>query len=107
MGSPRRTRPTAGSQPGERALATLSGLRHPMVAILLLISFFTAIGSKPLDGLLMLVVATGLAWDAGARSAHATGVDIAPGNVPRRGLAGDGPSGRPRAAHQPAGCRRR
>jgi hypothetical protein len=35
--------------------------------VLLLIAFFSAISGKPLDGLFMLVVAVGLAWDAGTR----------------------------------------
>ncbi len=36
--------------------------------ILLLIALFTAISGKPLDGVFMLVVATGLAWDAARRA---------------------------------------
>lgn len=52
----------------ERILITLSGIRQPIVAILLLISFFTVISGKPLDGLLLAVVATALAWDAGMRA---------------------------------------
>lgn len=47
---------------------TLSGVRQPIVAILLLISFFTVISGKPLDGLLLVIVATALAWDAGQRA---------------------------------------
>lgn len=42
----------------------LSGLREPIVVIIFLIGFFTAISGKPLDGVLMLLVAAGLAWDA-------------------------------------------
>jgi hypothetical protein len=53
---------------GERVLITLSGIRQPIVAILLLISFFTVISGKPLDGLLLVSVATALAWDAGMAS---------------------------------------
>jgi hypothetical protein len=53
---------------GERVLITLSGIRQPIVAILLLISFFTVISGKPLDGLLLVTVATGLAWEAGMAS---------------------------------------
>lgn len=45
--------------------ATLSGLRHPLVGILLLIGLCSAISGKPLDGLLMTAVAVLLAWDAG------------------------------------------
>jgi hypothetical protein len=44
--------------------AALSGLRRPIVAILLLIALFTTISGKPLDGFLMLIVATLLVWDA-------------------------------------------
>lgn len=47
--------------------AAVSGLRQPIVAILLLIALFTAVSGKPLDGFLMLAVATLLALDA-ARS---------------------------------------
>jgi len=45
-------------------LVAVSGLRHPVVIVLLLIAFFSAIAGKPLDGLLMLLVAAGLAWKA-------------------------------------------
>jgi hypothetical protein len=43
------------------------------VVILLLIAFFTWISGKPLDGLLMLVVAVSLAWDTGRRRARQAG----------------------------------
>ena len=36
--------------------------------ILLAIAFFTSISGKPVDGVLMLIVAIGLAWDAGRRA---------------------------------------
>lgn len=49
----------------DRVLVTLSGIRQPIVAILLIMAFFTAISGKPVDGLLLLVVASALAWDAG------------------------------------------
>ena len=55
----------------ERVMVTLSGVRHPIVAILLLISFFTVPSGKPLDGFLLAVVATALAWDAGMRAREA------------------------------------
>jgi hypothetical protein len=45
----------------------MSGLRHPVVIVLLLIAFFSTISGKPLDGLLMLSVAAGLAWDGRQR----------------------------------------
>ena len=48
-------------------LVAVSGLRQPVVIVLLLIAFFSAIAGKPLDGLLMLLVAAGLAWDARLR----------------------------------------
>ena len=44
--------------------AALSGLRHPLVGILLLIGLCSAISGKPLDGVLMATVAVLLAWDA-------------------------------------------
>jgi hypothetical protein len=44
--------------------AALSGLRQPLVGILLLIGLCSAISGKPLDGFLMAVVAALLAWDA-------------------------------------------
>jgi hypothetical protein len=49
-------------------------IRQPIVIVLLLIAFFSAISGKPLDGLLMLLIAAGLAWDAvraGSREAAA------------------------------------
>ncbi len=48
-------------------VTALAGLREPIVVVLLLIAFFTWISGKPLDGLLMLVVAVSLAWDTGRR----------------------------------------
>jgi hypothetical protein len=75
MGFLRRTRGTrllrrrtVGAGPAGRVIMVLSGLRQPIVLILLLIAFFSTISGKPLDGLLMLLVAAGLAWDAGRRS---------------------------------------
>jgi hypothetical protein len=44
--------------------AALSGLRHPLVGILLLIGLCSAISGKPLDGFLIATVAVLLAWDA-------------------------------------------
>jgi hypothetical protein len=72
--------PTADIGLGGRAIPAWPGIRHPMVAILVLISFFTGISGKPIDGLLILTVATGLAWD---------------GEDPRAGDAGALASGRP------------
>lgn len=52
----------------ERAVIIASGVRQPIVAILLLISLFTVLSGKPLDGLLLATVAMALAWDAGMNS---------------------------------------
>jgi hypothetical protein len=49
----------------ERAVVTVSGIRQPVVAILLMIALFTVLAGKPLDGLLLAIVAIALAWDAG------------------------------------------
>jgi len=49
-------------------MAALAGLRAPVVWVLLAIAFFTSISGKPVDGVLMLIVAVGLAWDAGRRA---------------------------------------
>ncbi|HCU95762.1 MAG TPA: hypothetical protein DHU96_24825 [Actinobacteria bacterium] len=40
------------------------GLREPIVVILLLTAFLTTISGRPVNGLLLLIVAIGLAWDA-------------------------------------------
>jgi hypothetical protein len=56
------------ARPAGRVLSALAGLRAPVVWILLAIAFFTAISGKPVDGVLMLLVAVGLAWDAGRRA---------------------------------------
>jgi hypothetical protein len=71
--------------------ATLSGLRQPIVAILLLIALFTTISGKPLDGFLMLTVATLLIWDA-AR-ARLRGSLAAGSQAASAGLAGGLPPG--------------
>jgi hypothetical protein len=47
--------------------AALAAVREPIIVILFLIAFFTAISGKPLDGLLLFIVAAGLAWDAAVR----------------------------------------
>src|SRR5260370_3964584 len=49
----------------------LAGIRQPIVAILLLVSFFTVISGKPLDGLLLATVAAALARDTGMQSRRA------------------------------------
>lgn len=58
-------------------------VRQPIVAILLLISFFTVLSGKPLDALLLATVATALAWDAGLHSRQAAArVTAAPADTP-------------------------
>lgn len=59
---------TTGTQPASRVTSALAGLRAPVVVILLAIAFFTTISGKPLDGVLMLLAAVGLAWDTGRRA---------------------------------------
>ena len=64
------------------------GIRQPIVIVLLLIAFFSAISGKPLDGLLMLLVAAGLGWDAaraGSREAAAAPPGSG-GSLPQPGL---------------------
>jgi hypothetical protein len=60
--------------------------------VLLLIALFSAIGGKPLDGLLMLLVVAGLAWDARSGQRHAQAV-LADGSGTDRETAGIGPEG--------------
>ena len=59
--------PAVRTGPGRVATA-LTGLREPIVVILFIIAFLTWISGKPLDGVLMLVVAVSLTWDAARRS---------------------------------------
>ncbi len=56
------------ARPPGRARAALAGFRAPVVWVLLAIAYFTAISGKPVDGVLMLIVAAGLAWDVGRRA---------------------------------------
>lgn len=70
--------PIAASRPSpkglaERMIIIASGVRQPIVAILVLISFFTLLSGKPLDALLLVTVAMALAWDAGMNSRPAVG----------------------------------
>jgi hypothetical protein len=61
--------------------AAVSGLRQPIVALLLLIALFTTVSGKLLDGLLMLAVATVLIFDgtrSRRQSAAGTPVPVAP-----------------------------
>jgi hypothetical protein len=81
------------ARPAARAIGVLAGFREPVVLVLLAIAFFTYISGKPVDGVLMVIVAAGLAWDAGRR-ARASGVSDAgqavgaPELSPERGRAG-------------------
>jgi len=59
-------------------VAALAGFRAPVVWILLAIAFFTSISGKPVDGVLMLIVAVGLAWDAGRRALRHSAAEEAP-----------------------------
>ena len=63
--------PPAPQGLAERLVIIAGGVRQPIVAILLLISLFTVLSGKPLDGLLLATVAMALAWDAGMNSRQA------------------------------------
>lgn len=69
-----------------RLRAAASGLREPIVVVLLLIAFFTGISGKPLDGFLMLMAGAGLAWDAGQRGRERTGEPARSGAAPDRAV---------------------
>jgi hypothetical protein len=60
--------PAGPARDAGRTVSVLAGFREPVVWILLAIAFFTSISGKPVDGVLMLIVAVGLAWDAGRRA---------------------------------------
>jgi hypothetical protein len=57
----------AAAQPGRRRPAIVP---DPVIVVLLLIAFFSAISGKPLDGGLTLLVAAGLARDVRTRGRH-------------------------------------
>ncbi len=61
---------TARDTPISAGQAVLSGFRQPAVAVLLLIALCTAISGKPLDGVLMLTVATVLVADVARTKLH-------------------------------------
>lgn len=63
----------------ERVVVTLSGVRQPIVAILLMIALFTVLSGKPLDSLLLSIVAIALAWDAGMRAREAKARELLTG----------------------------
>ena len=67
----------AGAAPGHLVNA-LTGLREPIVVLLLIIGFMSWISGKPLDGLLIMLAGVGLAWDAGRRSRHPGPAGAAP-----------------------------
>jgi hypothetical protein len=66
-------------------VTALTGLREPIVVLLLIIGFMSWISGKPLDGLLIMLAGAGLAWDAGRRSRHAGPAGAAPADPPAPG----------------------
>jgi len=98
------------ARPGGRLLSALAGFREPVVWILLAIAFFTSISGKPVDGVLMLIVAVGLIWDAGRRAGdEAAPIGAAPaGAAPTGGASGEPAShgaGRADSGASPPGAR--
>jgi hypothetical protein len=84
-------------------VSALAGFREPVVWILLAIAFFTSISGKPVDGVLMLIVAAGLAWDAGRRARD--GQPAAAG--PASGVSDAGPAGSVAGLPEPGAAARR
>jgi len=80
--------PTVRPGPG-RVAAALTGLREPIVVILFIIAFLTWLSGKPLDGVLMLVVAVSLTWDAARRSRRG---DPGEGRPAASAISGEGAS---------------
>jgi hypothetical protein len=71
--------PAAGTGPAPGHLVTaLTGLREPIVVLLLIIGFMSWISGKPLDGLLIMLAGAGLAWDAGRRSRQTSPAVVGP-----------------------------
>jgi hypothetical protein len=71
--------PPAGVRAAPRHLVNaLTGLREPIVVLLLIIGFMSWISGKPLDGLLILLAGVCLAWDAGRRSRQAGPAEASP-----------------------------
>jgi hypothetical protein len=71
--------PAAGGGPAPGHLVTaLTGLREPIVVLLLIIGFMSWISGKPLDGLLIMLAGAGLAWDAGRRSRQTSPAVVSP-----------------------------
>src|SRR5262249_11090873 len=73
-----------GAAPGH-PVAALTGLREPIVVILLIIGFMSWISGKPLDGLLILLAGASLAWDAGRRSRQAGPAATSPAEATAEG----------------------
>jgi hypothetical protein len=73
-----------GSGPGgvraapSHLVTALTGLREPIVVILLIIGFMSWISGKQLDGLLILLAGVSLAWDAGRCSRPALPAEAGP-----------------------------
>jgi hypothetical protein len=71
--------PPAGVRAAPSHLITaLTGLREPIVVLLLIIGFMSWISGKPLDGFLIMLAGVFLAWDAGRRSRRATPAEASP-----------------------------
>jgi hypothetical protein len=86
------TRPAATPGRHVGAISALSGFREPIVVILLLIAFFTAVSGRPVDGVLLVVVAVSLAWDsARSRRAGPRASDPAPAFAEPAAPPADGP----------------
>jgi hypothetical protein len=81
-----------------RPLSFLAGFREPVVWVLLAIAFFTSISGKPVDGVLMLIVALGLVVDAGRRARGRTAQEAV--------VAGAAEPAEPRPARRVNGRRR-
>ena len=83
--------------------AALSGLRHPLVGVLLLIGLCSAVSGKPLDGFLMAIVAVLLAWDAArARLRGRTGYPASGTATAQASHDGPAPLGRSGPRSRPA-----
>jgi len=91
-----------GAAPGHLA-AALTGLREPIVVILLIIGFMSWISGKPLDGLLIMLAGAGLGWDAGRRSRRADPDEAAPAEATAEASPAAGAPPAPIAAGQPGG----
>jgi hypothetical protein len=71
--------PSVGARAAPSHLAAaLTGLREPIVVLLLIIGFMSWISGKPLDGLLIILAGAGLAWDAGRRSRQTSPAVVSP-----------------------------